>query len=137
MSQKRQRKEADPCNIKTSQFMVHQRVFQSHRTYFKVRGMKAEVSGLGSSEESRTRIPHGALTGNHHAEPNYELVKCVHVCLGMPPYHLCFYKHNCTKKIVCFHYKASGFAFSIFFLKQFGQLSFIHFISSVFFLKCL
>ncbi len=43
------------------------------------RGMKAEVSGLGSSVESRTRIPHGALTGSHHASPNYELVKCVYV----------------------------------------------------------
>lgn len=44
--------------------------------------MKAEVSGLGSSEESRTRIPRGALTGNHHAEPNYELVKCVRARVG-------------------------------------------------------
>lgn len=67
------------CDIKTGQLMIHWRAFQSHRAYFKGRGMKAEVSGLGSSAESRTRIPHGALTGSHHASPNYELVKCVYV----------------------------------------------------------
>lgn len=79
---------ADACDIKTGQLMMHWRAFQSHRAYFKGRGMKAEVSGLGSSAESRTRIPHGALTGSHHAAPNYELVKCV--CLRMSPYFLCF-----------------------------------------------
>lgn len=80
MCYKGHRMKADACcNIKTGQLMIHWRAFQSHRAYFKGRGMKAEVSGLGSSAESRTRIPHGALTGSHHASPNYELVKCVYV----------------------------------------------------------
>lgn len=79
MCYKGHRMKADACDIKTGQLMMHWRAFQSRRAYFKGRGMKAEVSGLGSSAESRTRIPHGALTGSHHAAPNYELVKCVYV----------------------------------------------------------
>jgi len=48
MCNKGHRMKADAFDIKTGQLIMHWRAFQSHRAYFKGRGMKAEVSGLVS-----------------------------------------------------------------------------------------